>query len=154
MAGGDQKIYTAGEHQRSGEDPVGRIAPRAYSRACGIQSFILILILILTLIPTAVRAPLLGLALQVYHGNRRGDISAEDIESADIVLTTYSILESDYRKFCMPGKVQCRYCGKRFLPDKLRVHLRCGPVSWRGGLSGWDRDQDWDWARVDSNEAS
>lgn len=52
-----------------------------------------------------------------------------DLLKYDVVLTSYSIVEAEFRKMVEPTKVRCPYCDKRFLPDKLRVHLRwfCGP---------------------------
>ncbi|CAD7701108.1 unnamed protein product, partial [Ostreobium quekettii] len=69
-----------------------------------------------------------ALKVLIYHGPKRTTSQAE-LEEADVVLTTYSILENEYRKSEMPSKVQCRYCGKKFYPDRLKVHLRyfCGP---------------------------
>lgn len=44
----------------------------------------------------------------LYHGAKRGSISAQEMQEADIVLTTYSTLENDYRRCIMPAKVACR----------------------------------------------
>ena len=48
---------------------------------------------------------------------------------ADVVLTTYSIVESEYRRCIAPPKVACQYCGDKFYPRQLITHLRyfCGP---------------------------
>ena len=43
---------------------------------------------------------------------------------ADVVLTTYSIIESEHRRHMMPGKVACRYCKQKFYADRLRLHLK------------------------------
>lgn len=43
----------------------------------------------------------------VYHGARRGDTTKEALQSADVVLTTYSTIEADYRRTMMPAKVAC-----------------------------------------------
>ena len=47
------------------------------------------------------------------------------------VLTTYSTIESEYRRTMLPAKCACEYCGKKFFPDRLKVHLRffCGPFA-------------------------
>lgn len=47
------------------------------------------------------------------------------------VLTTYSIVESEHRKNVMPDKEECKWCGRKFYPDRLKVHLRffCGPTA-------------------------
>ncbi len=60
----------------------------------------------------------------VYHGNKRVT-SAEELENADVVLTTYSIIESEFRRHTQPNKATCTYCNKKFYPDRLKVHLRC-----------------------------
>jgi hypothetical protein len=45
------------------------------------------------------------------------------------VLTTYSIVESEYRRCIAPAKVECQYCGSKFYPRQLITHLKffCGP---------------------------
>lgn len=60
----------------------------------------------------------------VYHGGKRTSDPAE-LAAADVVLTTYSIVESEYRKNCIPGKVPCRYCRQKMYPDRLKLHLKC-----------------------------
>lgn len=64
----------------------------------------------------------------VYHGAKRGK-SSEQFSEYDFVITTYSIVESEYRKYMMPPKEQCPYCGKLFNHKKLSIHQRyfCGP---------------------------
>lgn len=47
-----------------------------------------------------------------------------ELAQADVVLTTYSIVENEFRKNCLPDKVACEYCNKKFFPDRLKVHLR------------------------------
>ncbi len=59
----------------------------------------------------------------IYHGQKR-TCDLEELGSADVVLTTYSIVESEYRRHCLPGKVPCRYCRTRMYPDRLRLHLK------------------------------
>ncbi|KAK9813234.1 hypothetical protein WJX72_011166 [[Myrmecia] bisecta] len=68
------------------------------------------------------------LKVVVYHGNKRA-VEAGQLEQADVVLTTYSIIESEYRRETQPCKVPCSYCNKKFYPERLKVHLRffCGP---------------------------
>ena len=60
----------------------------------------------------------------VYHGAKRTTRPAE-LAEADVVLTTYAIVEAEHRRYMMPGKVQCRYCKGKFYPDRLRLHLKC-----------------------------
>lgn len=68
----------------------------------------------------------------LYHGaNRANEMSREELEAADVVLTTFSILEVDFRKNLMAPKATCAFCGKKFQPERLKVHLRyfCGPYA-------------------------
>ncbi|GAX83352.1 hypothetical protein CEUSTIGMA_g10777.t1 [Chlamydomonas eustigma] len=69
-----------------------------------------------------------ALKVLVYHGAKRSTSVAE-LEAADVVLTTYSTIENEFRRFMMPSKVCCKYCNRRFYPERLKVHLRffCGP---------------------------
>eukprot|EP01018_Ginkgo_biloba_P009937 Gb_29852 [translate_table: standard] len=70
--------------------------------------------------------------VHVYHGaNRCTDLA--ELAQYDIVLTTYSIVESEHRKNLMPGKERCQWCNRLFYPDRLTVHLRyfCGPTAVR-----------------------
>lgn len=59
----------------------------------------------------------------MYHGAKRA-AELEALKDADVVLTTYSTLESEHRKVVQPGKVTCSYCSKPFYPERLHVHLR------------------------------
>ncbi|CAN6457458.1 unnamed protein product [Victoria cruziana] len=64
----------------------------------------------------------------LYHGpNRTKNI--KDFVNYDFVVTTYSTVESDYRKNVMPDKEKCIWCGKLFYHKRMIVHLRyfCGP---------------------------
>eukprot|EP00850_Spirogloea_muscicola_P001122 SM000004S14992 [mRNA] locus=s4:637588:643739:- [translate_table: standard] len=64
----------------------------------------------------------------VYHGPKRA-ISAEELAAYDVVLTTYAIVEAEYRRHVKPDKEACRWCARRYYPDRLRLHLKyfCGP---------------------------
>ncbi|KAL6143899.1 hypothetical protein ACLB2K_054594 [Fragaria x ananassa] len=64
----------------------------------------------------------------VYHGANR-EKSSKQFLDYDFVITTYSIVEADYRKHVMPPKEKCPYCGKLFYETKMTVHLKyfCGP---------------------------
>ncbi|KAG7377159.1 hypothetical protein PHYPSEUDO_012067 [Phytophthora pseudosyringae] len=68
------------------------------------------------------------LSVYIHHGPKRLDL-VKKIASYDIVLTTYSIIESEIRKTLGWSKVACRYCGRKYLPDKLVSHNKyfCGP---------------------------
>lgn len=68
----------------------------------------------------------------LYHGpNRAANFTREQLEAADVVLTTYSVIEVDYRKNVMAPKATCAYCNRKFNPERLKVHLRyfCGPYA-------------------------
>ncbi|XP_054811876.1 ATP-dependent helicase rhp16-like isoform X2 [Prosopis cineraria] len=64
----------------------------------------------------------------IYHGANRGKCR-EEFSEYDFVITTYSIVESEYRKHMMPPKEKCPYCGKSYSHSKLSFHQRyyCGP---------------------------
>ncbi|KAL7000079.1 hypothetical protein U1Q18_001229 [Sarracenia purpurea var. burkii] len=64
----------------------------------------------------------------VYHGAKR-EKSFWQFSEYDFVITTYSIVESEYRKNVMPPKQKCQWCGKLFYERKMSIHLRyfCGP---------------------------
>lgn len=68
----------------------------------------------------------------VYHGTNRGK-NIEDFLDYDFVITTYSIVEAEYRKYMMPPKSKCVYCGKSYHLKKLSTHLKyyCGPGATR-----------------------
>jgi DNA repair protein RAD16 len=60
----------------------------------------------------------------VFHGAKRprGEV---DFSRYDFVLTTYATVESDYRKFVMPPKEVCGYCGHGFVSTRtLNTHQR------------------------------
>ena len=70
-----------------------------------------------------------SLTVGTYHGpNRTGEMPREILCKYDVVLTTYQVLEADFRKMMSPNKVKCPNCGGKFKVDKLRVHLKyfCG----------------------------
>ncbi|XP_027343348.1 DNA repair protein RAD16-like [Abrus precatorius] len=64
----------------------------------------------------------------VYHGAKRGR-NVEQFLDYDFVITTYSVVESGYRRHMMPPKERCPYCRKLFLQRKLLYHQNyfCGP---------------------------
>ncbi|KAL3848983.1 hypothetical protein ACJIZ3_010865 [Penstemon smallii] len=64
----------------------------------------------------------------VYHGTNRAK-NHYQFSEYDFVITTYSIVEAEYRKYVLPPKEQCQYCGKLFYDHKLKIHLKyfCGP---------------------------
>lgn len=69
------------------------------------------------------------LTVGTYHGpNRASEMPLELLCKYDVVLTTYQVIESDFRKMTSPNKVKCPNCGAKYKVDKLRVHLKyfCG----------------------------
>eukprot|EP01012_Entosiphon_sulcatum_P067451 TRINITY_DN9716_c0_g1_i1.p1 TRINITY_DN9716_c0_g1~~TRINITY_DN9716_c0_g1_i1.p1 ORF type:complete len:1165 (-),score=253.85 TRINITY_DN9716_c0_g1_i1:69-3533(-) len=69
-----------------------------------------------------------ALSVLVYHSDRK-KLELGELEKHDIVLTTYPVVEAEWRKIINKHKVQCEFCNKRFLPRRLEVHNRyfCGP---------------------------
>jgi SNF2 family DNA or RNA helicase len=84
-----------------------------------------------------------SLSVLIYHGANRekgfgagqSSISSGplDLTQYDVVLTSYSVLEAEYRRMVAPMKVVCQWCRKAFMPEKLPIHLRyfCGPDAQR-----------------------
>eukprot|EP00531_Pseudo-nitzschia_arenysensis_P016971 CAMPEP_0116148846 /NCGR_PEP_ID=MMETSP0329-20121206/18598_1 /TAXON_ID=697910 /ORGANISM="Pseudo-nitzschia arenysensis, Strain B593" /LENGTH=1297 /DNA_ID=CAMNT_0003645053 /DNA_START=67 /DNA_END=3960 /DNA_ORIENTATION=+ len=75
-----------------------------------------------------------ALTICIYHGNDRHEkFPREMLSKYDIVLTTYQVLEADFRKMVSPNKVKCPNCGRAFKIDKLGVHLKyfCGETAQR-----------------------
>ena len=60
-----------------------------------------------------------ALTICTYHGpNRASEFPPELLSKYDIVLTTYQVLEQDFRRMVSPNKVKCPNCGGAF---KVRV---------------------------------
>ncbi|KEG11426.1 putative DNA repair protein [Trypanosoma grayi] len=68
-------------------------------------------------------------ALLVVVVDRIVRAKKDDLESADVVLTTYPMLEQSWRALVNKTKAKCPYCEQFFLPRQLVVHNRyfCGP---------------------------
>lgn len=64
----------------------------------------------------------------VYHGSNRGR-NIDQFSEYDFVITTYSIVEAEYRRNVMPPKQKCQWCGRSLYEHKMSVHLKyfCGP---------------------------
>ena len=69
-----------------------------------------------------------SLNVLVYY-NERKTMSKETLEGVDVVLTTYPVVEGEWRKVINRSMVSCEYCGKKLLPRSLVVHKKyfCGP---------------------------
>jgi len=69
------------------------------------------------------------LKVGIYHGpNRQKDLPLDEMRKLDVCLTTYQVMEQDFRKMVSPNKVKCPNCGSSFKIDKLAFHLKyfCG----------------------------
>ncbi|ESQ36413.1 hypothetical protein EUTSA_v10006803mg [Eutrema salsugineum] len=66
----------------------------------------------------------------VYHGAKR-EKNVKELMKYDFVLTTYSTVESEFRRGMMSPKQQCEHCSKSFYPDRLKIHNKyfCGPLA-------------------------
>ena len=55
------------------------------------------------------------LSVGIYHGPKRASEAPRELmRKYDIVLTTYQVLEQDFRKMTSPNKVKCPNCGGKF----------------------------------------
>ena len=74
-----------------------------------------------------------ALKVFVYYNDRKRKTIVNEMCAADIVLTTFPVLEAEYRKCETQSKVPCAYCRKLFLPRSLAVHNKyfCGPQAKR-----------------------
>lgn len=81
----------------------------------------------------------------IYHGAKRAT-QKFNFNSYDFVITTYSTIEADYRKYIMPPKIRCQYCNKLFNNDKMKVHLKyyCGPDAIRTEAQAKQQSKKWD----------
>mmetsp|Transcript_10741 Transcript_10741/g.16204 ORF Transcript_10741/g.16204 Transcript_10741/m.16204 type:complete len:1099 (-) Transcript_10741:3731-7027(-) len=68
----------------------------------------------------------------VYYQNR-DNFTPKDLAQYDVVLTTYPVLEIEFRKQVDVSKLTCKFCRKKMLPRKLKSHLKyqCGPFAQR-----------------------
>lgn len=75
-----------------------------------------------------------SLTMYCYHGNMRSsDDILQTLCDVDVVLTSYKIVEIEYRRATAGSKIECSICGKKFYPEKLRVHRKyfCGETAQR-----------------------
>jgi len=73
-----------------------------------------------------------SLRVFVYYADR-ADVVDGDFKGFDVVLTTYPVIEADWRKIVNRHMVACEWCGKKYLPRSMKVHLKyfCGPEAVR-----------------------
>nr|XP_017249579.1 PREDICTED: ATP-dependent helicase rhp16-like [Daucus carota subsp. sativus] len=57
----------------------------------------------------------------VYHGSKRGK-SLHEFLDHDFVITTYSVVQAEYRKHVLPEKQRCTGCGELFDEGILAYH--------------------------------
>ena len=69
-----------------------------------------------------------ALRVAVYYADRK-NVEASTLQNADVILTTYPVVEGEWRKCVNRAMVPCRWCGKKLLPRSLVTHLKyfCGP---------------------------
>lgn len=72
------------------------------------------------------------LSVLIYY-DKRDAITAEQLKSHDVVLTTYPVAEVEWRSEDNLTKVPCIHCDKYFQPDRLKWHnmYQCGPDAQR-----------------------
>jgi hypothetical protein len=73
-----------------------------------------------------------SLTICTYHGpDRESQTPREMLKKYDVVLTTYQVVEADFRKMTSPNRVECPNCGGKFKLDKLPIHLKyfCGETA-------------------------
>ncbi len=72
------------------------------------------------------------LRITLHHGSKRTTL-ASDLTKYDVVITTYPIVEAEYRKIANLDKVICPDCGKHLYPEKLLFHRKyfCGEIAQR-----------------------
>ena len=73
-----------------------------------------------------------SLTICTYHGpDRESQTPRELLKKYDVVLTTYQVVEADFRKMTSPNRVECPNCGGKFKIDKLPIHLKyfCGETA-------------------------
>ena len=65
----------------------------------------------------------------IYYGKKDRATAASDMAKYDVVLTTYPVVEIEWRGEENKTKVKCKYCSKLFAEKKLRDHNKywCGP---------------------------
>ena len=69
-----------------------------------------------------------SLRVFVYYAERK-DVTDESFNGVDVVLTTYPVIEAEWRKIINRHLVACQWCGKKYLPRSMVTHLKyfCGP---------------------------
>lgn len=65
----------------------------------------------------------------VYYGNRAKSLTIPELMRFDVIMTSYNVIEWEYRKCLNKYKKKCPYCSKLYLPRALISHTIyfCGP---------------------------
>ncbi|CAD2106138.1 DNA repair protein rhp16, putative [Plasmodium vinckei lentum] len=68
------------------------------------------------------------LKVYIYHGSNK-KISSKELLEYDVVITSYAMVEINFRKIINKHKIACEYCGRLYLPSTLIIHQKyfCGP---------------------------
>ena len=74
----------------------------------------------------------------LLYYEKRAKVTPEVLGTYDVVLTTYPILEYEYRAMVGKCKVACPVCGVKMLPRKLKGHLTSPPE--RGDATALQRE--------------
>ena len=69
-----------------------------------------------------------SLRVFVYYADRK-NVEDGDLKGYDVVLTTYPVVEAEWRKIINRHLMACQWCGKKYLPRSMVTHLKyfCGP---------------------------
>ncbi|CDR97304.1 DNA repair protein rhp16, putative [Babesia bigemina] len=72
------------------------------------------------------------LSVLLYHGPHRKSLT-HVLHEYDVVLTTYAIVEAEFRKVQNKSKIACEFCGRMYLHKTLVLHQKyfCGPTAIR-----------------------
>ena len=70
-----------------------------------------------------------SLRVLVYYGKKDRSSTPSELLSYDVILTTYPVVEIEWRLEENKTKIQCKYCNRYFTEQKLRDHNKywCGP---------------------------
>jgi len=69
------------------------------------------------------------LKVMVFYGNKAKSLTVPELMRFDVIMTSYNVVEWEYRKCLNKYKKKCPYCSKLYLPRALISHTRyfCGP---------------------------
>ena len=69
-----------------------------------------------------------SLKIKMYHGDTRDGTIDNLTKGVDVIITTYKIVEIEYRKANSHDKMTCKICGKKYKYEQYRNHRKyfCG----------------------------